>query len=131
MSIGEARKRVRERSGGECELRIFNVCFGRAETMHHRRKQSQGGPWVPSNLIHTCGDGTRGCHGLITNTRTVYYDNGWIVHSWENWRTAKVLLWNGLRYLDNAGGFEPPPTCPLGCAVWTSNEKCDHAEEAS
>lgn len=131
MTVDEARKRVRRRSGLDCELRIEGVCLGRAETMHHRRKQSQRGPWVPSNLVHACGDGVRGCHGLITNTRTEYYDNGWIVHSWQNWRATEILLWDGLRFLDNAGGFEPPPTCPLGCAVWTSNAKCDCAEETA
>ena len=33
--------------------------------MHHRLKRSHGGTWAPSNILHLCGDGTRGCHGHI------------------------------------------------------------------
>lgn len=53
------RKLVTQRSGGWCE-----ICgVTRAESVHHRRKRSQGGPWSASNCVHTCGHGTRGCHG--------------------------------------------------------------------
>lgn len=58
---GESRTRqlVAARSGGWCE-----VCGTvRAESVHHRRKRSQGGPWSASNCVHACGDGARGCHG--------------------------------------------------------------------
>lgn len=113
MTQDKARRIVKRRSGGDCELRIPGSCLGRAETMHHRRKQSQRGPWTPSNLVHTCGDGTRGCHGLITNTRTEYYESGWLVHSWEDWRGKPVELWSGRRFLDDVGGFEPPETTAL------------------
>ena len=61
--VGESRTRriVAERSGGVCEL-----CGVRpAESVHHRWKKGQGGPWSPSNCVATCGDGTRGCHGWI------------------------------------------------------------------
>lgn len=58
---GEAqtRKLVAARSGGRCEM----CGLVRAESIHHRRKRSQGGPWTASNCVHVCGDGTRGCHG--------------------------------------------------------------------
>lgn len=58
---GEAKTRalLAERSGGWCE-----ACgLVRAQSVHHRRKRSQGGPWTASNCVHVCGDGTRGCHG--------------------------------------------------------------------
>jgi hypothetical protein len=133
MTEARARRIVKERSGEDCELRLPG-CLGRAETMHHRRKQSQRGPWTPSNLIHTCGDGTRGCHGVITNTRVAYYEEGWLVASWQDWGSKPVRLWHGLVLLDDAGGWtnlgESKHTA--GCAVWTSNNPCDcNAEEAS
>lgn len=99
---------VYARSGGDCELRL-DGCLGRGHSIHHRRKRSQGGPWSPSNSIHTCGDGSRGCHGVITDTRTEYYDKGWLVHSWTDWAPTPVLLHTskGHTYvlLDDEGGF--------------------------
>lgn len=62
---GEARTRelVAERSGGWCE-----ICgVERADSVHHRRNRSQGGPWTASNCVAACGDGTRKCHGWATN----------------------------------------------------------------
>ena len=58
---GEAKTRalLAERSGGWCEA----SGLVRAQSVHHRRKRSQGGPWTASNCVHVCGDGTRGCHG--------------------------------------------------------------------
>lgn len=66
-----ARRIVRARSGGRCEARLPG-CFGRAHTFHHRLRRSQGGPWTPSNGLDVCGDGTRGCHGKLTNTNGRY-----------------------------------------------------------
>lgn len=110
----KSRAIVKQRSGGICELRIPEVCLGLAHSMHHRRKRSQGGPWSPSNMIHTCGDGTRGCHGLITNTRREYYDAGWIVHSWDRWDITPALVHTeqfGHDYvlLSDAGGVTRAP----------------------
>lgn len=65
MSEQETRALVRERSGGMCEVRVKDVCRGQGESMHHRNKSGQGGLWTPANILHTCGDGTRGCHGWI------------------------------------------------------------------
>lgn len=65
LSEGACRTLVRERSGGMCEMRIKNVCRGPGESMHHRNKAGQGGLWVPSNIVHACGNGTMGCHGWV------------------------------------------------------------------
>lgn len=74
-SEGKARKLVYERSGHVCE----RCGQKRANTVHHRKNRSQGGTWDPSNLMHLCGDGTHGCHGVLTNTRTEFYGAGWCV----------------------------------------------------
>lgn len=66
---------VRARSGGLCE-----ACgMRRAESVHHRKNRSQGGTWDPSNLMHLCGDGTRGCHGWIGDFPDRARDLGWSV----------------------------------------------------
>lgn len=106
MNEKACRRVVAARSGGLCE--ICGHC--RAATMHHRRKRSQGGPWAPSNVLHLCGDGTTGCHGLITNTRTVFYARGWLVHSWDDWALTPVRLAAvGLVLLDDSGMYRPAP----------------------
>jgi hypothetical protein len=40
-------------------------CGLAAQSLHHIVPKSQGGDDVPENLAPLCGDGTRGCHGLI------------------------------------------------------------------
>lgn len=123
----DGRKLVSRRSGGWCELRIEGVCLGRATNYQHRRAEGQGGPTTASNGLDVCGMGNAtGCHGFLHQNPNLAEDNGWTVKSWDDWRATKVVLWNGDTWLDDEGGFEPPvPPCPLGCAVWTSNENCD------
>jgi hypothetical protein len=65
MSEATCRAIVSERSKGLCEVRIEGVCRGVGESKHHRRKVSQGGQWLPSNIVDVCGHGTIGCHGHI------------------------------------------------------------------
>lgn len=72
MNESTARRLVRARSGGWCEPRLADFCLGRAMSFHHRLRRSQGGPWTPSNGLDVCGDGTRGCHGALTNTNGRY-----------------------------------------------------------
>jgi HNH endonuclease len=71
----QARVIVYERSNRLCE----RCGQKRADTVHHRKNRSQGGTWDPSNLMHLCGDGTHGCHGVLTNTRMAFYGAGWCV----------------------------------------------------
>ena len=52
------------------------VCGGTNPTSHHVVKRSQGGTKGP--VLHLCGDGTRGCHGLAEQRRLHFrYDYGW------------------------------------------------------
>jgi len=74
---------VKARSHGTCEVRIPGVCLGRAESMHHRQREGVG-PSLPYNLLHLCGDGTRGCHGYIEHHRTEAIEKGWIVNTWDD-----------------------------------------------
>lgn len=86
---GEAlcRLLVNERAAGRCEL-----CHRPGESLHHRRKRSQGGLWRPSNILRLCGHGTAGCHGAIEAQPT----------------TAGVLGLTVASYLD-------PATVPVAC----------------
>lgn len=36
-------------------------------TRHHVVPKGQGGDDVPENLVWCCGDGTTGCHGVLTH----------------------------------------------------------------
>lgn len=104
------RKIARARSGEVCEVQMPGVCTGHAESMHHRKNRSQGGTWAPSNLLHTCGDGTRGCHGWITGHPDPAREPGWaVIQAWDP--AAVAVLYRGeLRFLtdDGAVEFVPP-----------------------
>jgi hypothetical protein len=103
---GPCRDLVRKRSGGTCERCSVRL----AESMHHRRFRSQGGPWAPSNILHLCGDGTTGCHGVLTNTkgqRDEFEAAGWIVPSHADWRETPVLRHGEFVILLDDGGLEP------------------------
>lgn len=103
---GEAKTRqlVKERSGGWCE-----VCgAARAESIHHRRKRSQGGPWTASNCVHTCGDGTRGCHGWAEHNADAADPAGFHLRPGDD-STLKPIVsgLHGVVLLDDTGGVTP------------------------
>lgn len=100
------RRIVKERSGGYCEVRIHGICTGRAESVHHRKNRSQGGNWAPSNLLHLCGDGVRGCHGWITENPAASYANGWAVRGCWNPEWIDVHLGREVVRLDNEGNYQ-------------------------
>jgi hypothetical protein len=75
MNVTLARRKLAGRSNGVCE-----VCGrARASNAQHRKNRSQGGSWDLSNLLHVCGSGTTGCHGLIHANPLKSYANGWSV----------------------------------------------------
>lgn len=85
MNEKTCRELVAIRSSGCCE-----ICgVQRADTMHHRLTRKYG-PWSPSNIVHLCGDGTRGCHGRVTDTRREFYDRGWLIRTWDKRLPAEV-----------------------------------------
>jgi hypothetical protein len=94
----EARRLVRERSGGVCEI----CSAARATDWHHRRNRSQGGKWTAANGMDLC----RSCHRGITDTREEFYTVGWLVRSWEDEQAKPVSLAAfGLVLLGNDGGW--------------------------
>lgn len=84
----QARRLVRERSGGICE-----VCSAaRATNFQHRKGRSQGGRWTASNGLDVCGSGTTGCHGYIHAHPDEACVKGWTVKSWDDERAVPVDL---------------------------------------
>lgn len=105
-NVGEAKTRllVRGRSGGWCE-----ICgAARAESVHHRRKRSQGGPWSASNCVHVCGDGVRGCHGWAEGSPNAAAAEGFHLRpGQESAETPIVSGLHGYVLLDDHGGIRP------------------------
>ncbi|MEU9515882.1 HNH endonuclease signature motif containing protein [Micromonospora sp. NPDC048169] len=103
---GEAktRKLVSARSGGWCE-----VCgVARAESVHHRRKRSQGGPWSASNCVDACGDGTGGCHGWAEGSPNAAAAEGF--HLRPGQVPSETLIVSGLHghvLLTDTGSIRP------------------------
>ena len=96
----EARRLVRERSGGICE-----ICgAARATNYQHRQNRSQAGVWSASNGLDVCGSGTTGDHGYIHAHPAESYERGWSVHSWDNPAEVPVQTALGWVLLDNDGG---------------------------
>lgn len=81
MNQTNARLFVQIRSAGDrylprrCEIRLPDICTGRATDWHHRKNRSQGGLWTPSNGLDLC----HACHMHITDTREEYFRMGWLV----------------------------------------------------
>jgi hypothetical protein len=120
--IGEttARRAVKGRSGGWCEIQLPG-CFGRALDWHHRRLKGQGGLWQVSNGLHLC----RWCHEAVTNTRgrrAEFEANGWLVRSSGAAPAGVSALIHTVRFgrawvlLDDRGGvaLAPWPPHPVG-----------------
>jgi hypothetical protein len=42
------------------------ICGDHASSTHHVYPKGQGGDDTPANFVSTCGDGTKGCHGMLT-----------------------------------------------------------------
>lgn len=99
-----ARKLVRARSGGVCE-----ICGrARASNFQHRQNRSQSGAWTAENGLDACGTGTTGCHGRIHAFPSVAYERGWSVRSGHD--PADVPVWlagRGWSFLTPDGDVVP------------------------
>lgn len=84
----DGRAAVRARSEGACEL----GCGRRAQSFGHRKRRAKQGTWSPTNGVDLCGDGTRGCHGLLTSYPAFARAGGWEVDSWADPETVPVYL---------------------------------------
>jgi 5-methylcytosine-specific restriction endonuclease McrA len=77
----KARKAALERDEGACQK-----CLRPAEHVHHRVLKGMGGTSDPeinfglSNLVSLCAS----CHQDVHANPAKSYEEGWIVHSWQN-----------------------------------------------
>jgi hypothetical protein len=67
--------------------------------VHHRKLRKHGGQDDITNLIALCSP----CHniapGSVHQNPRISYENGWLVHSWDNPEECPVTLANGSRVL--------------------------------
>jgi len=99
----EARRLVRERSGGICE-----ICGAQQATnFQHRKARAHAGIWSASNGLDVCGMGNAfGCHGYIHQNPDAACENGWSVKSWDDETTIPVRTVHGLVLLDDEGSWK-------------------------
>ena len=100
-----ARRLVRKRSGGLCEIRLDGRCTWWATEWSHRIRHSQGGPWTPSNGLAAC----HWCHLAITNTnghRAEYRALGLVLDRDDNPAAEPAVCIHGPVLLDDEGGWQ-------------------------
>jgi hypothetical protein len=81
----DVRETVRARDLDTCVV-CGVIVTGRTASIHHRRNRGMGGSSDPrindvTNLVVSCGDGTSGCHGMLTD-RPWELDaekHGWVI----------------------------------------------------
>jgi len=98
------------RGGGKCEICNKSLNSVTYVSLHHRKPRKMGGSKdmslnEASNLMMICGSGTSGCHGYVESNREVSYENGWLVHSFEESASKPVLIRSTKVLLDNQGGY--------------------------
>lgn len=89
------------RCGGRCE-RCGRKIPRKGWDAHHRIKQSLGGLEAMSNL--TVVD--RLCHNAVHRGEG---PTGWLLKSWDDPLEQPILMFDGMRTLDDAGGTTPVP----------------------
>lgn len=86
------------------EVRMCEICgTARATDWHHRVNRSQGGTWDPANGLDLC----RRDHARVTDTRSEFYGNGWLVKPWDDPLTRPVLYRGRWVLLNNHGHVTP------------------------
>lgn len=117
--VNKARGLVKERSGGDCEIRMLG-CHGTATDWHHRLRQSQGGKWHVQNGLHLC----RFCHEAVTNTRghrEEHERKGWLVPSHEDPALKKCWIYTQEYGREWVFLLEEPPFVEL--APWPERDE--------
>jgi hypothetical protein len=73
------RRQVKDRSGGICELRLPDICWGRATQMDHIKNRSQGAGHLVDGLQHACLP----CHEWKTTHPDAAHELGIYRRAWE------------------------------------------------
>lgn len=98
---------VKQRDGLRC-VRCGRFLEGVPASIHHRRMRSHKftGLHEPSNLICLCGTGSTGCHGWVHAHPKEAYEQGWLVHGWNDPTYIPVFIHsNRFIFLDDAGHY--------------------------
>ncbi len=101
------RELLHRRSGGVCE-----ICRSAPATnAHHRLPRGMGGTKRDIHtvewLLHLCGSGTTGCHGMIEHDRNRAYINGWLLRQHQRPETTSVKIYGAIVYLTPDGHYVP------------------------
>lgn len=89
------------------------ICGDPSRSAHHLIKRSQGGDDRAENLVGLCGDGTRGCHGLVEGRRPFALSS--LRRSLTDAQMAYVLQKKGVGWLDRAYPLLCPVCDGYGC----------------
>jgi hypothetical protein len=110
--IDAARRLVRARDDYRCQLCGFIKWTGDL-SVHHRLNRGRGGSSKlerASILVTACGDGTRDCHGQVTENPEWARSIGWLLPRNNpdiDPTREPILLWDGWYYLSDDGSRTP------------------------
>lgn len=100
---------VDDRDGGQC-IRCGVYLFGLPWSRHHRLPRRMGGTrdvrsYDPRNLVTVCGSGSSPhCHNAIESNRSLAYDTGWLIRSYDELDLPLITLDGRAVYLKADGG---------------------------
>ncbi len=89
----KTRELIRTRAADRCELCGISV---QDAQIHHRQARGMGGSKDVASRSAANGLYLHDrCHERIERNRTEAYENGWLVHKWEDSEERPVRLWDG------------------------------------